>query len=74
MSIGSKNIISYVYGYASSIEALHDLLNSCHITEISASLSHLSNGVQNDYFVKAWRENGGQNVLCIQLKNKSESK
>ena len=35
--------------YASSIEALGDLLSSCHITEISASLSHLSNGVEYSF-------------------------
>lgn len=35
--------------YASSIEALRDLLSSCHITEISASLSHLSNGVEYSF-------------------------
>jgi hypothetical protein len=35
--------------YASSIQALHDLLRSCHITEISASLSHLSNGVEYSF-------------------------
>ena len=49
MSIGSKNTINYVYRYASSIEALHDLLSSCHITEISASLSRLSNGVEYSF-------------------------
>jgi hypothetical protein len=36
-------------GYASSIDALYDLLRSCHITEISASLSHLSNGVEYSF-------------------------
>ena len=35
--------------YTSSIEALRDLLSSCHITEISASLSHLSNGVEYSF-------------------------
>jgi hypothetical protein len=33
-------------GYASSIQALHDLLGSCHITEMSVNLSHLSNGIE----------------------------
>ncbi|MGH9978436.1 MAG: hypothetical protein ACRD8Z_21790 [Nitrososphaeraceae archaeon] len=32
-------------GYDSSIEALYDVLNSCHITEIFTSLSHLANGI-----------------------------
>ena len=36
-------------GYASSIDALYDLLRSCHITEMSASLSHLSNGVEYSF-------------------------
>ena len=32
-------------GYGSSIDALHDLQNSCQIAEINPSLSHLDNGV-----------------------------
>ncbi|MGH9978438.1 MAG: hypothetical protein ACRD8Z_21800 [Nitrososphaeraceae archaeon] len=32
--------------YDSSIDALHDLLSSCQITEISTSLSHLTNGIE----------------------------
>jgi hypothetical protein len=32
-------------GYGSSLDALHDLQNSCRIAEINSSLSHLGNGV-----------------------------
>jgi hypothetical protein len=32
--------------YDSSIDALHDLLRSCQITEISTSLSYLINGIE----------------------------
>jgi hypothetical protein len=32
-------------GYGSSIDALHDLQNSCQIAEMNSSLSHLGNGV-----------------------------
>ena len=43
MNQKTVTIESAVYG--SSIDALHDLLSSCQITEISTSLSHLTNGV-----------------------------
>jgi hypothetical protein len=43
MNQKTVTIESAVYG--SSIDALHDLLSSCQITEISTSLSHLINGV-----------------------------
>jgi hypothetical protein len=36
-------------GYDSSIEALHDLLSSCHITEISTGLSYLANGIEYSF-------------------------
>jgi hypothetical protein len=36
-------------GYGSSIDALHDLQNSCQITEITASLSHLANGIEYSF-------------------------
>jgi hypothetical protein len=32
--------------YCNSIDALHELLSSCQITEISTSLSHLTNGIE----------------------------
>lgn len=35
--------------YDSSIDALHDLLSSCQITEISTSLSHLTNGIEYSF-------------------------
>jgi hypothetical protein len=35
--------------YDSSIDALHDLLSSCQITEISTSLSHLINGIEYSF-------------------------
>jgi hypothetical protein len=35
--------------YDSSIEALHDLLSSCQITEVSTSLSHLINGIEYSF-------------------------
>jgi len=47
--LDQKTLSTTSTGYASSIEALHDLLSSCHITEISASLSHLSNGVEYSF-------------------------
>ena len=47
--LDQKTTTTVSTGYASSIEALHDLLSSCHITEISASLSHLSNGVEYSF-------------------------
>jgi hypothetical protein len=36
-------------GYGNSIEALHDLLKSYHVTEISTGLSYLANGIQYSY-------------------------
>lgn len=46
-------------GYGSSIEALQDLLNSNHVTEISPGLSHLANGV--DYsFIEVTCSDGTQ--------------
>jgi hypothetical protein len=47
--LDQKTLSTTSIGYASSIEALQDLLTSCHITEISASLSHLSNGVEYSF-------------------------
>jgi hypothetical protein len=47
--LDQKTLSTVSTGYASSIEALQDLLTSCHITEISASLSHLSNGVEYSF-------------------------
>ena len=35
--------------YDSSIDALHDLLSSYQITEISTSLSHLTNGIEYSF-------------------------
>jgi hypothetical protein len=35
--------------YDSSIDAFHDLLSSCQITEISTSLSHLTNGIEYSF-------------------------
>jgi hypothetical protein len=35
--------------YDSSIDALHDLLRSYQITEISTSLSHLTNGIEYSF-------------------------
>jgi hypothetical protein len=35
--------------YDSSIDALHDLLSSCQITEISTSLSYLINGIEYSF-------------------------
>jgi hypothetical protein len=35
--------------FSSSIEALGDLLNSSHVTEISTNLSHLVNGIQYSF-------------------------
>lgn len=35
--------------YDSSIDALHYLLSSCQITEISTSLSHLTNGIEYSF-------------------------
>ncbi|MFY9965888.1 MAG: hypothetical protein WBL44_15085 [Nitrososphaeraceae archaeon] len=35
--------------YDSSIDALHDLLSSHQITEISTSLSHLTNGIEYSF-------------------------
>ena len=35
--------------YDSSIDALHDLLSSCQITEISTNLSHLTNGIEYSF-------------------------
>jgi hypothetical protein len=35
--------------YDSSIDALHDLLSSHQITEVSASLSHLTNGIEYSF-------------------------
>jgi hypothetical protein len=36
-------------GYGSSIEALHDLLSSNQITEISTSMSRLANGIEYSF-------------------------
>ena len=36
-------------GYGSSIDALNDLRNSGQITEITASLSHLTNGIEYSF-------------------------
>jgi hypothetical protein len=47
--LDQKTLSTVSTGYASSIEALRDLLSSCHITEISASLSHLSSGVEYSF-------------------------
>lgn len=38
---------SVVYG--SSIDALHELLSSYQITEVSTSLSHLTNGIEYSF-------------------------
>ena len=46
-------------GYASSIEALRDLLSSCQITEITTSLSHLTNGIECS-FVEITCSDGNQ--------------
>ena len=35
--------------YDSSIDALHDLLSSHQITEVSTSLSHLTNGIEYSF-------------------------
>lgn len=35
--------------YGSSVEALDDLLTSSHITDISTSLSHLTNGIEYSF-------------------------
>jgi hypothetical protein len=35
--------------YRSSIDALHDLRNSCQITDITSSLSHLANGIEYSF-------------------------
>jgi hypothetical protein len=35
--------------YGSSIEALRGLLQSCHITEMSSNLSHLSDGIEYSF-------------------------
>jgi hypothetical protein len=47
--LDQKTLSTVSTEYASSIEVLRDLQNSCHITEISASLSHLSNGVEYSF-------------------------
>lgn len=36
-------------GYDNSIEALYDVLNSCHVSEISTSLSQLANGIDYSF-------------------------
>ncbi len=45
--------------YDSSIDAFHDLLSSSQITEISTSLSHLTNGIEYS-FVEITCSNGIQ--------------
>ena len=47
--LDQKTLSTVSAGYGSSIEALRDLLGSCPITEMSASLSHLSNGVEYSF-------------------------
>jgi hypothetical protein len=36
-------------GCDNSIEALYDVLNSCHVSEISTSLSQLANGIDYSF-------------------------
>ena len=36
-------------GYGNSLEALEDLLSSSQITDISTSLSHLTNGIEYSF-------------------------
>ena len=45
--------------YGSSIEALDDLLTSNHVTDISTSLSHLTNGIEYS-FVEVTCSDGSQ--------------
>jgi hypothetical protein len=45
--------------YGSSIDALNELRNSCQIADISASLSHLANGVAYS-FIEVTCSNGTQ--------------
>jgi hypothetical protein len=46
-------------GYSSSVEALLDLLSSCHITDISTHISLLANGIEYS-FVQVTCKNGEQ--------------
>ena len=45
--------------YGSSVDALHDLLSSCQITEITTSLSHLTKGIECS-FVEITCSDGNQ--------------
>jgi hypothetical protein len=47
LDLKTSSILSTKYG--GSIEALDELLKSCHITEISVSLSQLTNGIEYSF-------------------------
>lgn len=45
----SETLQTISTGYGSSIDALHDLKNSCQITDITTSLLHLANGIEYSF-------------------------
>jgi hypothetical protein len=47
--LNQEKVLTESVVYDSSIDALHDLLSSCQITEISTSLSHLINGIEYSF-------------------------
>lgn len=57
--MNQKTIITESAVYGSSVDALHDLLSSCQITEITTSLSHLTNGIECS-FVEITCSDGNQ--------------
>ena len=57
--MNQKTVITESAVYGSSIDALHDLLSSCQITEITTSLSHLTNGIECS-FVEITCSDGNQ--------------
>ena len=57
--MNQKTVITESAVYGSSVDALHDLLSSCQITEITTSLSHLTNGIECS-FVEITCSDGNQ--------------
>ena len=57
--MNQKTIITESAVYGSSVDALHDLLSSCQITEITTSLSHLTKGIECS-FVEITCSDGNQ--------------
>jgi hypothetical protein len=47
--LGQESLSTMSASYGNSIEALHDVINSYSISEITANLSYLANGVEYSF-------------------------